>query len=48
MKTSKRRIKRNAWDNWYGYQGARKVKAFVESVEYTAEQNAKRWLMGES
>jgi hypothetical protein len=45
--TMKRRIKQNAWGNWYGYEGRRRVKAFGESVEWTAEQNAERWLRGE-
>ncbi len=44
----KRRIKQNVWGNWYGYEGGRRVKEFAESVEWTAEQNAERWLRGEA
>jgi hypothetical protein len=44
--TMKRRIKQNIWGNWYGYEGQRRVKAFCDSVEWTAEQNAERWLRG--
>ena len=40
---SKRRIKQNAWGNWYGYEGKRRVKAFAETPEYSMEQNAERW-----
>ena len=39
-----RRIKQNAWDNWYGYEGTRRVIAFANTPEHTAEQAANIWL----
>jgi hypothetical protein len=42
----KRRIKQNAWGNWYGYEGSRKVKDFAESPYESQEQAAKSWLIG--
>lgn len=35
----KRRIKRNIWGNWYGYEGTRRVIEFGED-----ERDAKEWL----
>jgi len=40
----KARIKQNRWDNWYGYVGTRRVIAFGNTPEGTAEDNAKAWL----
>ena len=44
--SGKRRIRQNAWGNWYGYEGKRRVKAFAETPEYSMEQNAERWRDG--
>ena len=35
----KRRIKRDVWDNWYGYEGAKRVIDFG-----TDERAANEWL----
>jgi len=40
----KARIRQNAWDNWYGYLGRKRVMEFVNSSTETQEQQAKRWL----
>lgn len=37
-------IKKNAWDNWYGYHGCKKVEWFLEDAGNTQEQLAKAWL----
>ena len=37
----KRRVKQNAWGNWKGYEGARKVYDFG-----TDEQAAQKWAQG--
>ena len=37
------RIKQNAWDNWAGYYGMRKVIDFTNSTTASAEQNAETW-----
>ncbi len=42
--TLKRRIKCNAWGNWHGYEGTKRVASFGETTQHTAEQNAQRWL----
>jgi len=42
-----RRIRQNRYDNWYGYLGARRVRAFGNTPEETAEQQAARWLAGD-
>lgn len=39
-----RRIHRNKWGNWYGYEGRRKVASFSESAELTQERAAQTWL----
>ena len=44
--SGKRRIKQNAWGNWYGYEGSKRVNAFAETPEYSMEQNAERWRDG--
>lgn len=38
------RIKQTKWDNWYGYEGNRKVAIFADSPTESAEQQAQRWL----
>lgn len=43
----KRRIRQSVWDNWYGYEGTRRVRLFVNTPEETAEQQANRWLAGD-
>lgn len=40
----KARIKQNAWDNWYGYLGRKRVEMFFNTSTATAEQNAQAWL----
>lgn len=42
-KSPKITIKRNAWDNWYGYISGRRVIAFFNTREATQEQQAERW-----
>jgi len=42
----KRTIKQNAYDNWYGYEGGKRVAAFGDTVVRTAEQAAQEWLNG--
>lgn len=37
-------IKRNAWDNIYGYHGTKKVAAFAETAGASMQQNAEAWL----
>ncbi len=41
---ARRRIHQNVWGNWYGYEGTRRVIAFGNSPEATAEQAAHAWL----
>jgi len=41
-----RRIRQNAWGNWYGYIGRRRVIAFGDSPVRGAEAEAERWLSG--
>jgi hypothetical protein len=41
---AKRRIRQNAYGNWYGYIGTRRVEQFFNSPEETMEQQANRWL----
>jgi len=38
------RIHKNVWDNWYGYEGTRRVEAFSNTPYASAEENAKEWL----
>lgn len=38
------RIRKNRYDNWYGYIGRRRVEAFGNSTTASAEENAKAWL----
>lgn len=38
------RIRQNQWGNWYGYKGTKRVEAFGNSPEFTAEQAAQSWL----
>jgi hypothetical protein len=40
----KARIKQNAWGNWYGYLGNRKVECFFNDAYGTQEQHAQEWL----
>ena len=40
----KARIHQNVWGNWYGYLGTRRVIAFGNGPEATAEQAANAWL----
>ncbi len=40
----KYRIKQNAWGNWYGYKGTRKVESFSSSPYESQEEQALRWL----
>jgi hypothetical protein len=47
MKIPKKRIARNAWDNWYGYEGTRRVISFANTSQGTQEQHATAWLKGE-
>ena len=47
MKRMKRTIRVNSWDNWYGYEGTRKVRAFANSSIETQEQEAVRWVNGD-
>lgn len=42
-----RSIRQNPWDNWYGYEGRRRVRMFSETAEETQEQQAQRWLNGD-
>jgi hypothetical protein len=44
----KPRIHQNVWGNWYGYIGRKRVIAFGNSKEETAEQAANRWLKEQS
>lgn len=38
------RIQQNAWGNWYGYIGRKRVKAFSNPVpNYGAQQEAEQW-----
>jgi hypothetical protein len=43
-KRPKPRIRKNAWDNWYGYLGNRRVMVFANAPTETQEQQANRWL----
>ena len=45
---AKRTIRKNSWDNWYGYEGSYKVRAFANSSIETQEQEANRWLKGDN
>jgi hypothetical protein len=38
------RIRKNAWGNWCGYVGGRRVITFSGTPDLTAEQNAHLWL----
>lgn len=38
------RIRENAWGNWYGYIGNKRVEQFFNTPEETQEQQARRWL----
>jgi hypothetical protein len=40
-------IKQNAWDNWYGYMGRKKVRMFTNTAIETQEDEANRWLAGD-
>jgi hypothetical protein len=44
LKKPSYRIHKNVWDNWYGYEGTRRVVAFTNTPFATAEDNAKEWL----
>lgn len=43
---AKARIRKNRYDNWYGYVGTRRVEAFGNTPTGSAEENAKAWLTG--
>lgn len=38
------KVEKNAWDNWYGYSGTRKVIEFQNKPEQSMEDEAKDWL----
>lgn len=38
------RIRKNQWDNWYGYNGWYCVIAFSNTPSETMEQQAERWM----
>lgn len=41
----KARIRKNIWDNWYGYLGTRRVIAFANTIPgYGMQQEAEKWL----
>lgn len=40
----KLRVRKNTWDNWYGYRGNRRVIDFGATPYETQEQMANRWL----
>lgn len=40
----KARIKQNAWGNWYGYLGNKKVASFSNTPTETMEEQAQAWL----
>lgn len=40
----KARIRKNQYDNWYGYIGNKRVEMFFNDNNGTQEENAKRWL----
>lgn len=44
MKAPKRRIRQNAWGNWYGYEGTRRVAEFMNTPCESMEAQAKRWV----
>lgn len=37
-------IKQNKYDNWYGYEGGRKIIAFANDSQGTQEEHAQAWL----
>jgi hypothetical protein len=37
-------IRGNAWDNWYGYIGSKRVESFFATLGETQEQAAHAWL----
>jgi len=39
------RIKENAWGNWVGYQGTKKVVEFADTPTSTQKDKAEKWLM---
>ena len=43
----KRTIRQNRYDNWYGYLGGRRVRAFGASTTETPAQMAARWQAGD-
>jgi len=42
------RIKENAWGNWCGYQGAKKVIEFADTPTSTQKDKAEKWLEGQN
>lgn len=42
-----RRVRQNRFDNWYGYEGSRRVRAFGNGQQLTAEQSAAAWASGD-
>jgi hypothetical protein len=44
IRNGNRAIKQNVWDNWYGYEGGRRVIAFANDPFRTSEQSAEEWL----
>lgn len=45
MQQKRRRIRQNAWGNWYGYDGKRRVVVFNNTPCESMEQQAQRWLL---
>jgi hypothetical protein len=41
---AKRRIRQNRYDNWYGYEGSKRVIAFFNDSQGTQEEHARDWL----
>jgi hypothetical protein len=46
IRNGNRAIKQNVWDNWYGYEGGRRVISFANDPFRTAEQGAYQWISG--
>jgi hypothetical protein len=44
MPAGARRIKQNAWGNWYGYIGRKNVVSFSATPFESMEDQANRWL----
>ncbi len=37
-------VRQNAWDNWSGYEGGKKVVAFANTPQSSAEEKAQSWV----